>query len=172
MPYRVDTHKIAGLFGSKANFPAEKYQRHLESLDDLFMVEYGWTAMETLLEQYFSGSSAFFEFEGNSAKNWYTIELLAREYGEMLNNGDWYPGGNIDPFYSAKGFKMFAVDKENKINLPGPHDFPCLFTIHREDLKEAAGVAENISDEHQRMQFLDWIADAKKHDEDLMLFYF
>ncbi len=172
MPYRVKTTKIAELFGSKTQGLTTKLKNRIEQLDDNFEPEYGWPPMEQLLEQFLNGDAEFFSFDGNSAKHWYTIELLLWEYGEMLSNGNWYPGGNINPFYSAKAFRMYAIDKENKLNLASPDDFPCLFTIHNENLEEAAATAADISDNDQRQQFLQWIDEAKKHGEDLMLFYY
>jgi len=172
MPYRVKTAKIAALFGSEAKGVIEKLKNRIEQLDEHFDPAYGWPPMETLLGQFLGGDNEFFGFGGNSAKHWYAIESLLREYGKMLSNGDWYPGGNIDPFYRAKTFKMYAIDKENKLDLAGPDDFPCLFTIHNEDLEEAAKVAEEIADQDQRTQFLQWIEEAKEHEDDLMLFYY
>lgn len=172
MPYRVKTDTIAELFGSKKELASDNITVRSAQLDDNFETEYGWASTQELLDQYLQGDDAFLSYEYSFSKHWYVIEMLIMENGQMLANGDWYPGGNIDPFYKIDVFNMGALDRGKKIALMRPVDFPAVFVVYNEDLDEAASHADQIEDEGQRKQFLDWTDTAKKHEDDLVLFYY
>lgn len=174
MPYRINISKIEDLYGTQDTELKTKIIQscadYFNRLDDDFEIEDGWLGSKTIMESFLNG--ALEKVEYNSAKHWYIVELLIRGFGQDLNNGSWYPA-NIDPLYSLSEFRMYLIEKQGKINLKSPDDFPVVFTIENEKLDEALNsIKANYSDPGQVNEFASWVQEAKDHAQDLVLYYY
>lgn len=172
-PYRIDLQKITALYGSGNEALPEKLGEQLESLDEDFEPEDGWEAAEEILGNFLRGDDQFFEPEENSAKHWYILEMLMGEFGSFLANDAWYPNRNTDDFYDNNEFKLFMFDREDQLDLEGPDDFPTVFTVFRNDLDSAISkISAGEMEREEKQQCISWLEDAKKHGEDLVLYYY
>lgn len=174
MPYRINISKIEGLYGTqntelKTNI-IQACSSEFNRLDEDFETEDGWLESRTIMEAFLNG--ALEKIEYNSAKHWYIVELLIRGFGQDLDNGSWYPA-NIDPLYGLSEFRMYLIEKQGKINLKSPDDFPVVFTIENGNLDEALNsIKTNYSDSGQVNEFVSWVREAKDQDQDLVLYYY
>lgn len=174
MPYRINLETIRNQYGTDNQVLKQKItdscQSSFESLDDDFEEEDGWKAAKSIMEDYLNGTLQ--DLEGNSAKDWYIIEILIEGFGQLMNNGSWYPA-DINCMYGFDEFRMFYLGNFDKLKLKNPDDFPVVFTIQKENFAAAlANIKMNYASSSQVSEFESWINEATEHDQDIVLYYY
>ena len=173
-PYRVELQKIQQQYGTKDEALKEKIiascESWLEDLDGDFSSAHGWIDAKTLMTDFLDGN--WQKPVGNSAKHWYIIELFIKGFGKLLPNRQWYPA-SISPMYDYTEFRMYYLGANSPIPISSPDDFPVVFTIERSNFDQAlASIQKDYPDKDQQAEFASWIAAAREHDQDLVLYYF
>jgi uncharacterized protein YaaR (DUF327 family) len=76
-----------------------------------------------------------------------------------------------DVFFDIEAFKLYDVDAPMKI--PNPADFPVVFVLRGDNMTDELlkELEEKIEDQEQFLQVADWIKEAKRYKQDLVLFY-
>lgn len=173
-PYRVDLQKIQQQYGTKDEALKKKIiascESWLEDLDNDFSSNYGWIDSKTLLTDFLNGN--WKKPEGNSAKHWYIIELLIKGFGKLLSNSHWYPA-STSPMYDYSEFRLNYLGANSPVPISSPDDFPVVFTIERSNFDQAlTHIQKDYPNPDQQAEFASWIAAAREHDQDLVLYYF
>jgi len=170
MPYRVSLSRLKTRFGctvsnkrSKIKKACARYAEQIDSWDD----EGVPTTMEIVTEL----------LDGQATHNrlghkyWYALKGFIEDLGSFLYNSEWYPASS-DVFFSLNEFKLYDIDAPMKI--PSPDDFPTVFVLREENMTpelEEKLNKELASEEAQLRQVLNWIKEAKRYKQDLVLYY-
>jgi hypothetical protein len=172
--YRVDLQKIQQQYGTDNPDLKEKImtscQSQFEDLDGDFNRDEGWTDSEILMSDFLDGN--WQDTNENTAKHWYMLELLIQGFGKILPNSQWYPA-SISPMWDYSEFQLYFLGANSSIPVSGPDDFPVVFTIERNHFDQAlTHIREDYPDQDQQAEFASWIAAAREHDQDLVLYYY
>jgi len=175
MPYVIDLDFLSKFYNVEdkelKNELLKLTEPHINQFDEDFEIEDGWLPAKEILHSFLNGESD--NLGENTAKCWYIIELIIQCTGELMNNDQWYPGGDINSFYEYDEFKMAKIDRLDRIQIRSSDDSPSIFTIDRSDFTQAKNNIENSNIEASQIkQFEEWIATAQSKNSDLILYYY
>ncbi len=173
MPYVIDLDFLSKFYGAEdkelKNELLKLTEPYINQFDEDFEIEDGWLPAKEILHSFLNGESD--NLGENTAKCWYIIELIIQCTGKLMNNDQWYPGGDIDFFYGYDEFNIAKIDRLDKIAIRSSDDFPTVFTIDRSDFPQAKNNIVNSDIEaSQKTQFEEWIATAQSKNSDLILY--
>jgi hypothetical protein len=110
-------------------------------------------------------------YPGNGFKYWYAIECFIGELGHLLNNNAWYPSP-CDILFDFNEIKLYDIGRP--LRIPGSDDFPTVFVLRKENMTDEfiRSFEEKHNDADQVYAMKNWIDQAKRYKQDLVMYYY
>jgi hypothetical protein len=170
IPYRVNLGRLASRFGMKDEAKRSKIRRmcsgYANNIDGLAYDE-GVPKFMDIVEELLDGKATHTKY---GYIYWYAIKGFVEELGLFIQNADWYPA-SADIFWENPHFVLYGIDAPMEI--PTPDDFPTVFVLRNDRMNDdlIESLVKKLSNNVQIDQLKNWIKEAKRYKQDLILYY-
>lgn len=172
-PYRVSLERLCSYFGIEDKGKRSKIRAMCrKKADNIDELAYGkavpkfMDVVEELLDGKATHAQAGYVY-------WYAIEGFIEELGQVMYANDWiHASEEAQIFWDYEDFGVYDIDAPMEI--PTPDDFPTVFVLHNAMMTDELvnALVQEVTDSYQIAQLENWIKEAKRYKQDLVLYYY
>ena len=172
-PYRVSLERLSTYFGIEDKGKRSKIRavcrRKADNIDELAYGEAIPKFMD-IAEELLDGKVTHNQY---GYLYWYAIEGFMEVLGSVMYANDWiHASEEAQVFWKHREFVLYDIDAPMEI--PTPIDFPTVFVLHNNLLSDelVKSLEQEITNSYQIAQLKNWIKEAKRYKQDLVLYYY